>query len=867
MIRPCAARRRTGAALTSLVLGASVLFAVTSGVSAKATEIITPTSSGNWVVDGHGNGHGHGLSQYGARGAASRGLTAAQILAFYYPGTTLTRLSQPTIRVRITDDASSTTVGVPAGQTMTLRWSGGTLSTTSAHASKLRLIAAAGGRLQAQYYRTSWLNWGGVLPASADLSSSAGYVRLYQSGGSTDYRGTVGAVIAGGIGRITVNRLALDAYTQGVVPREMPASWQAAAVQAQAVAARSYARYAIEHSGGAAYDICDSTNCQVYGGKARYTASGALAYSEESASNSAVGQTSNTVLTYQSATIFAQFSASDGGWTTDGGQPYLPAKADPYEQYAQDPYFNWQRVVSIAGVAASYGLSRITQIAITGRDGHGQWGGRVLTATVSGVNRSGAATSIATSGGELAGAMGLPHEWFHVQAIPASAPQSVTATSRDGAALVSWAAPASSGSDAITGYSVLVANVQRVIAPAGARSAWIGGLQNGRKYTAQVQAITSAGSSTPAMVTLSPIAAPDDVVAVNPSRLFDTRTGKLAITPTRPFVFGVGGHGSIPTGTDVTAVQLTVTIVSPTASGQLRVTTDGSPTPPIAAINYRAGQSSTATVSVPLVTSGRLRFSPSAGSMSLLGDQLGYSKAAGSRLATVAPSLVADMRAVGTGNGRLIPVRGGSVPADANAVLMQLVLTGSSVAGFATAWPSGSALPAVSPAWVSAGGRSSSTLLVPIGADGAIRLAATNASIGGQLSIVGYLAPAAAGRGKLETVPPTPIADTLARVGSDLAVSRTARTLSLHGAPQLPASGFDAVLVQLTVSGASASGALRAYADGSAAPRGVTLALQRGVSQTATVLLPVNAAGVARLVTDGPNARVAVDVLGYASTG
>ena len=38
---------------------------------------------------GAGFGHGVGMSQYGAYGAARQGLTADQIVGFYYPGTTL----------------------------------------------------------------------------------------------------------------------------------------------------------------------------------------------------------------------------------------------------------------------------------------------------------------------------------------------------------------------------------------------------------------------------------------------------------------------------------------------------------------------------------------------------------------------------------------------------------------------------------------------------------------------------------------------------------------------------------------------------------------------------------------------------------
>ncbi|HHW13430.1 MAG TPA: stage II sporulation protein D, partial [Firmicutes bacterium] len=53
-----------------------------------------------WTGDGvefHtvGNGHGVGLCQYGANGLAKLGRSYKEILAYYYPGTTLQRLSPP----------------------------------------------------------------------------------------------------------------------------------------------------------------------------------------------------------------------------------------------------------------------------------------------------------------------------------------------------------------------------------------------------------------------------------------------------------------------------------------------------------------------------------------------------------------------------------------------------------------------------------------------------------------------------------------------------------------------------------------------------------------------------------------------------
>ena len=75
------------------------------------------------------------------------------------------------------------------------------------------------------------------------------------------YRGTLRAIKGD-----TVNILPLDDYLKGVVPREVPASWKPAAVQAQAVAARTYAAFGRREPQASHYQICDTTACQVYGG-------------------------------------------------------------------------------------------------------------------------------------------------------------------------------------------------------------------------------------------------------------------------------------------------------------------------------------------------------------------------------------------------------------------------------------------------------------------------------------------------------------------------------------------------------------------------------------------------------------------------
>ena len=60
---------------------------------AQADPVAAP-KSGSFTIRGAGWGHGWGMSQYGAYGAARSGLTWRQILAFYYPGTKVTTHAQ-----------------------------------------------------------------------------------------------------------------------------------------------------------------------------------------------------------------------------------------------------------------------------------------------------------------------------------------------------------------------------------------------------------------------------------------------------------------------------------------------------------------------------------------------------------------------------------------------------------------------------------------------------------------------------------------------------------------------------------------------------------------------------------------------------
>jgi SpoIID/LytB domain protein len=408
---------RRGAAVVVLVLAG--LTAASAGPSASAatvTQTVTIGANTHLLVTSRGNGHGHGLSQYGALGAAKAGLLYPAILFFYYPNTVLKQVpSSATIRVRLSNTGPTTTIAAYSSTVVT--GVSGTLPTTGI--AKYRLAASGTGLKLQKLASAPGATWQTVqtgLANNAEFRRTNGLSqRLYLADGtSTRYYGVLRAVRVSTsdttAGVRTVNRLSYDRYTQGVIGREMPASWDRAALDAQAVAARTYGDYAVHNPPSAGYyDICDSTSCQVYGGHIHYASNGSVLWQDLP---QPALDTARQVLNYNGGPVFAQFSASNGGWTADGGQPYLVAKQDPYDIAAYDPYINQTKTVSVSGVAKSFGLAKLTKLVLV-RDGNGTWGGRVLT--VSAYNGT---THVDRFGSDLAGYLGLGTTWFQLAPTP-----------------------------------------------------------------------------------------------------------------------------------------------------------------------------------------------------------------------------------------------------------------------------------------------------------------------------------------------------------------------------------------------------------------------------------------------------------------
>ncbi len=134
-----------------------------------------------------------------------------------------------------------------------------------------------------------------------------------------------------------INYVELEDYVKGVLPYEMYANWGSQggmeALKAQAVCARSYALCTNKHE-KQGYDLCNTTDCQVYRGV--YDSNDPNAFTKYT--DAAVDLTPGETITYNGKTVEGLFFDHDGGATEDAANvwgydyPYLKGKEDPYEQ-------------------------------------------------------------------------------------------------------------------------------------------------------------------------------------------------------------------------------------------------------------------------------------------------------------------------------------------------------------------------------------------------------------------------------------------------------------------------------------------------------------------------------------------------------
>jgi stage II sporulation protein D len=214
--------------------------------------------------------------------------------------------------------------------------------------------------------------------------------------GSRNYRGLF--LITAQKGKLQlINRLGLEEYLQGVVPREVSPGWPAAALKAQAIAARTYTYTSLKRHQENGFDLCATDHCQVYGG----------ASAEYPSTTKAVMETAGQVLAYKGKIIGAFYHSASGGYTEDAASvwnsssPYLKPVMD-WDQ--NSPYARWTRTLSwpeLQGLTAGAypRIGRLKQLLPTafGKDG------RILRLAL-----KGDLGEVSLSGSQFRGLTGIP---------------------------------------------------------------------------------------------------------------------------------------------------------------------------------------------------------------------------------------------------------------------------------------------------------------------------------------------------------------------------------------------------------------------------------------------------------------------------
>jgi len=386
-----------GAAPTGARPGLALLAAVVVVMAALGPMPVKPAHAAvqtEVVLDGKGYGHGVGMAQDGAYALGVAGKGTEEILATFYPGTSLGEgggtinvsldSPQPAIELAFPAggvlDASGDSRGFPVavapGGSVRLSTGGGLYHaeplagappspttpppTTTAPPTTQAPVTLPGDTTTTPPPTTP------PPPPPPSEPTSTGPLRAVPRDGSTvavaatgrRYRGVVRVGEAGG-GLQLVNQIDVEEYLRGMGEIREP-GWPAASLQTQAIAARTYAL----RSAGAT--LCSTDQCQVYLGQT----------AEYGAMDAAVAATRGVVVRYGGALADTVYSANGGGFTAtpqegfgdaQSDTPYL--KAVPYASLDPEPWTVRSTLAEMAGRFGYGGAATGARVSRTGPSG------------------------------------------------------------------------------------------------------------------------------------------------------------------------------------------------------------------------------------------------------------------------------------------------------------------------------------------------------------------------------------------------------------------------------------------------------------------------------------------------------------------
>lgn len=401
---------------------------------------------------GAGYGHGVGMSQIGAYGQALEGKQATEIVSHYYPGTTIEAVDDSQfVRVNIADKVATVGFSVEAlmGTAAPMLVYAGDLAPEVAATSAPVAQVTAGGELifsalsgalisslldpQTKATTTlpserSWtLRWSGTPSYPGEINivkmRQGSVVRKYKYGQiQVRFIPPVSPAIQGTIIATTTLRIHSE-YLRGI--GEVSSSWPSAALEAQVIAARSFAL-------SKASTFRKSCDCNLYSSIQDQNFVGYSKESEPVYGQRWVDAISATepepgkglAVLYKGKVVTTFYASSTGGITQDVAEvwgtpiPYLIPVPDPW---SLDPVLNpsfsaWTRQVTQADFAKAFGLPDVVRYEITARTKAG--GVQAIVAT------SSAGATAQLTGEKFRSLLKLPSTWISRSVNRVSAPSS-----------------------------------------------------------------------------------------------------------------------------------------------------------------------------------------------------------------------------------------------------------------------------------------------------------------------------------------------------------------------------------------------------------------------------------------------------------
>ena len=401
------------------------------------TSAFASTVPPHFVLTGSGFGHGVGMSQIGAQGQAMEGQSAQYILNYWFPGTQVisvpdTQLIRVNIGHQVTsatimaaDPASRANLDLSANLDGSLN-NGGLGTATSVYRfsfSGKKIIASLSnkGQVPLTYPGQALWNiyWTGTTAFPAPTGGLYGpkpepfsVVKVSTSSGSIQLRyGQVELKVVGGKIEVTAT-MTVEQYLLGI--SEMSSSWLPAALQAQAIASRTYALAHLSMKKACDCNVYNTKYDQAYIGYAKESEAGFGKNWVDAVTSTESDPSTAQAIYFQGAPISVYFFSSDGGQTQRSADvwgtafPYLTNVPDPWslDIFLNPQYAHWQRVLIQKDVAAAFNLPDVSTLAITGRSASNS--ATVITATSS----TGATAQLSV--GDFKTKLRLPASWFEI---------------------------------------------------------------------------------------------------------------------------------------------------------------------------------------------------------------------------------------------------------------------------------------------------------------------------------------------------------------------------------------------------------------------------------------------------------------------